>query len=96
MPAEIRLQTRWTSIRHMIGLVACLPPRSGARSRTFNASILRGSSDGRERDRTVPKTGTASQQLLDALRALHRTHADADGLVTLVYETEVYLATRLD
>ncbi len=42
----------------------------------------------------VPKEGEAGQRLLNLLRALHARFADGDGLVTLVYETEVYLATR--
>lgn len=43
----------------------------------------------------VPKTGPAAAQLVDALRALHQRHADAQGCVTLIYETEVYRSTRL-
>ena len=43
----------------------------------------------------VPKTGEAGQRLLDLLRALHARFADAQGFVTLVYETEVYRARRL-
>lgn len=38
----------------------------------------------------VPKTGDASVQLLDTLRGLHARYADANGFVTLVYETEIY------
>jgi SAM-dependent methyltransferase len=43
----------------------------------------------------VPKTGAESERLLDLLRALHARHADADGFVTLVYETEVFRAERV-
>jgi SAM-dependent methyltransferase len=42
----------------------------------------------------VPKTGAAGERLLDLLRALHARYADADGFVTLVYETEVFLSAR--
>ena len=38
----------------------------------------------------VPKTGEEGQRLLDLLRTLHTQHADADGFVDLVYETEVF------
>jgi SAM-dependent methyltransferase len=41
----------------------------------------------------VPKTGTAGEQLLALLRALHARYADADGRVTLVYDTEVFTST---
>lgn len=43
----------------------------------------------------VPKTGEASVQLLDTLRGLHARYADANGFVTLVYETEIYRSPRL-
>jgi SAM-dependent methyltransferase len=42
----------------------------------------------------VPKSGEASEQLLDLLRTLHAAYADAAGFVTLVYETEVYLSSQ--
>ena len=42
----------------------------------------------------VPKTGEAGDRLLDLLRALHVRHADRGGFVTLVYETEAFLAGR--
>ncbi len=42
----------------------------------------------------APKTGEDGDRLLMQLRALFDAHADADGCVTLVYETEVFLATR--
>jgi len=42
----------------------------------------------------VPKTGPAGDTLLRLLSDLHARHADANGLVTLVYDTEIYLATR--
>jgi SAM-dependent methyltransferase len=43
----------------------------------------------------VPKGGAAGERLLGLLRALHERHADASGLVTLVYETEVFCSTKL-
>ncbi len=39
----------------------------------------------------VPRHGPASDRLVDALRLLARTHADADGRVPLVYETLVWI-----
>lgn len=42
----------------------------------------------------VPKDGEAGTRLLESLRALHAHFADRAGLVTLVYETELYLAQR--
>jgi SAM-dependent methyltransferase len=39
-----------------------------------------------------PKGGPAAERLRTLLDDLWRTHADRDGLVTLVYETEVYRA----
>ena len=38
----------------------------------------------------VPKTGEEGERLLDLLRSLHTQYADADGVVDLVYETEVF------
>ncbi len=43
----------------------------------------------------APKTGAEGEELLRRLRALHEQHADADGFVTMVYETEVYLSDKL-
>ena len=43
----------------------------------------------------VPKSGGAGDRLLDLLRALHERHADASGIVTLVYETEVFCSNKL-
>lgn len=43
----------------------------------------------------VPKSGPAGDRLVNLLRALHERHADRGGIVTLVYETEVFCATRL-
>lgn len=43
----------------------------------------------------VPKEGPAADRLRELLEALHARFADADGLVTLVYETELYRASRL-
>jgi SAM-dependent methyltransferase len=42
----------------------------------------------------VPKSGAAGERLLSLLRALHEQYADRDGLVTLVYDTEVFCSTR--
>jgi SAM-dependent methyltransferase len=43
----------------------------------------------------VPKEGEAGERLVDLLRALHARYADAEGLVTIVYEAEVWLSSRL-
>jgi SAM-dependent methyltransferase len=43
----------------------------------------------------VPKTGAAGARLLSLLRALHAEYADADGFVTLVYETEVFCSWKI-
>jgi SAM-dependent methyltransferase len=43
----------------------------------------------------VPKTGPAAERLLNLLRALHERYADVGGVVTLVYETEVFRAQKL-
>jgi SAM-dependent methyltransferase len=43
----------------------------------------------------VPKTGGEGERLIRLLTALHAAHADADGFVQLVYETEIYLSARL-
>jgi SAM-dependent methyltransferase len=42
----------------------------------------------------TPKTGAAGDRLVALLRDLHARHADAAGLATLVYETEVFRARR--
>jgi SAM-dependent methyltransferase len=42
----------------------------------------------------TPKTGNAAARLLDLLRDLHTRYADANGRVTLVYETEVFRSIR--
>jgi SAM-dependent methyltransferase len=42
----------------------------------------------------VPKTGPAADRLLVLLRALHAQHADADGFVSLVHDTEVFRWSR--
>ena len=42
----------------------------------------------------VPKEGEAGERLVDLLRVLHARHADAEGLVTIVYDTEVWLSTK--
>ena len=42
----------------------------------------------------VPKSGAAGERLLGLLRALHEQYADASGLVTLVYETEVFCSDK--
>jgi SAM-dependent methyltransferase len=43
----------------------------------------------------VPKSGAAGQQLIDLLRAQHERYADAQGVVTLVYETEVFRSRKI-
>lgn len=43
----------------------------------------------------VPKSGVAGDRLVTLLRELHARHADGDGMVTLVYETELFRAWRL-
>jgi SAM-dependent methyltransferase len=43
----------------------------------------------------VPKSGAASDQLLELLQALHERYADQHGMVTLVYETEVFCARKV-
>src|SRR5205814_10615581 len=43
----------------------------------------------------VPKGGAAGERLLGRLRVLHEQYADASGLVTLVYETEVFCSDKL-
>src|SRR5262245_29971627 len=43
----------------------------------------------------VPTTGAAGEQLPSLLSALHERYADASGLVTLIYETEVFCSSRL-
>ena len=42
----------------------------------------------------VPKHGTRGERLVALLGALHQRYADADGLVTLVYDTELYLSQK--
>jgi SAM-dependent methyltransferase len=42
----------------------------------------------------VPKSGPEGERLITLLRSLHATYADALGEVTLVYDTEVYLADK--
>jgi SAM-dependent methyltransferase len=43
----------------------------------------------------VPRSGAAGERLLQLLRHLHQQYADAHGLVTFVYETEVFRAHKL-
>ena len=43
----------------------------------------------------VPKSGPTGARLIEQLDALHGRHADIDGFVTLVYETEVYRSARV-
>jgi SAM-dependent methyltransferase len=43
----------------------------------------------------VPKTGEAGERLLSMLRDLHARYADGAGVVSLIYETEVFLARKL-
>jgi len=40
----------------------------------------------------APKTGDAGDRLIASLGELHARHADAHGIVTLVYDTEIFLA----
>jgi len=40
----------------------------------------------------VPKTGPGADKVTALLRALHARYADGDGIVNLVYTTEIYLA----
>jgi hypothetical protein len=42
----------------------------------------------------VPTSGPAGARLIEMLGELYYRYADAGGLVTLVYETELYRATR--
>lgn len=42
----------------------------------------------------VPKDRAAGERLRELLRVPHERHADADGLVTLVHETEVYRSRK--
>jgi hypothetical protein len=42
----------------------------------------------------VPKTGAAGERLEQLLRQLHSRYADANGLIRLIYETEVFRFTR--
>ena len=44
----------------------------------------------------VPKSAEASARLRSLLHDLHERHADQDGLVTMLYETEVFVAHVLD
>ena len=43
----------------------------------------------------VPKSDEARTHLRSLLETLHARHTDAEGLVTMVYDTEVFLARRL-
>ena len=43
----------------------------------------------------VPKTGPAAAKVTELLRELHARYADGDGVVTLKYTAEVYLAETL-
>ena len=43
----------------------------------------------------VPKSGEAGERLLSMLRDLHARYADQAGFVSLIYETEVFLARKL-
>lgn len=43
----------------------------------------------------VPRTGAAGERLIHLLRALHARYHDANGLVTMVYDTEVFCSTRI-
>lgn len=43
----------------------------------------------------VPKTGAAAERMVALLQELYAQHADAAGLVTIVYLTEVHLAEAI-
>ena len=43
----------------------------------------------------VPKSGEQGARLLTLLGGLHERYADAEGFVTLVYETDIFLSSRL-
>jgi SAM-dependent methyltransferase len=43
----------------------------------------------------VPKSGAAGERMLALLRALYERYADANGFVTMVYDTEVFCSNRL-
>jgi SAM-dependent methyltransferase len=43
----------------------------------------------------VPKSGAAGERMLALLRALYEQYADANGFVTMVYDTEVYCSKKL-
>ncbi len=42
----------------------------------------------------VPKSGPMAEKLVGMLRNLHARHADGRGRVTMIYNTQVYLAER--
>ncbi len=42
----------------------------------------------------VPKQGPKAERLLELLHALHERHADAEGRVTLVYDTEIHVCAK--
>ena len=42
----------------------------------------------------APNEGAGAEELLRRLRQLHGRHADACGLATMIYETEIYRAIR--
>ena len=70
------------------------PPRT-SRFRNIQRLDLEGLI-GRARSASyVPKTGPAGERLLGLLRELHGRYADANGFVSLVYETEVYSSSRV-
>jgi SAM-dependent methyltransferase len=43
----------------------------------------------------VPKSGASGERLLDLLKILHAHYADERGMVTLVYETEIFRSHTL-
>jgi hypothetical protein len=43
----------------------------------------------------VPKTGPDAAKVTELLRDLHARHADGNGIVRLMYTTEVYIAASL-
>lgn len=43
----------------------------------------------------APKSGHAGERMLAQLQALHQQHADANGIVTFAYDTQVFRSVKL-
>ena len=80
-------------------------PDGLARSGVFTPPVRTVTPSGQRLDRTgligraqstsyAPKTGAEGERLVALLTDLHARFADRDGFVTLVYETEVFMAQR--